>query len=127
MADEINGSSEHVAPGGEGAVNVSCRARKKTSKQPLIIVLAVAAFVIISSLLKQQVSINWVRDYQAGIEQAREENKPVLLAFYKKQMRFCTLMEQNTYNNRDVCRPFVFLILCLHHTHVFIKDVLYIL
>lgn len=76
--------------------------KKKSSKQPLIIVLGVVAFVIISSILQQEETIDWVRDYQGGIAQAEEENKPLLLAFYKKQMRFCTLMDQNTYNNSDV-------------------------
>lgn len=76
--------------------------KKKSSKQPLIIVLCVVAFAIISSIFQKEETIDWVRDYQAGIAQAEEQNKPVLLAFYKKQTRFCSLMDQNTYNNSDV-------------------------
>ena len=35
--------------------------------------------------VQQEETIDWVRDYQAGVEQAEKENKPILLAFYKKQ------------------------------------------
>lgn len=100
---EENFNQEHNDSGGKKATMPTASVvKKKASKQPWIIILAVVAFVIVSSIFKQEVTIDWVRDYQEGIEKAKKENKPILLAFYKKQMRFCTLMDQNTYNNSEV-------------------------
>ena len=47
-------------------------------------------------------SINWVEDYEQGIRLAAQLNKPVLLAFFKQNTRFCTDIQQNTYNNSAV-------------------------
>jgi hypothetical protein len=47
-------------------------------------------------------SIDWVEDYEQGIGLAAQLNKPVLLAFFKKNTRFCTDIQQNTYNNSAV-------------------------
>ena len=83
----------------EGAV---VSARKKRSRLPLVLLVVFVGFVILVFLTQKSEYINWIEDYQAGLAKAREQKKPVLLAFYKLHTRFCSLMSQNTYNNPDV-------------------------
>ena len=58
--------------------------------------------VTIVFLTQQKKPINWLEDYQQGVELAEDQNKPLLLAFYKLHTRFTTDMFQNTYSNPDV-------------------------
>jgi len=70
---------------------------------PLLVVFVVfIGFVTFVFLTQRKDTIEWVEDYEQGLKQARQQNKPVLLAFYKLHTRFCTLMTQNTYNDPDV-------------------------
>lgn len=80
----------------------SSSAPKKKTRSLLIILCVFVGFVTIVFLTQKKEMIDWVEDYQAGLEQARKQNKPVLLAFYKLHTRFCSLMDQNTYNNPEV-------------------------
>lgn len=66
--------------------------------------LAFFIFVVIAFLTHRRDTIDWIEDYDAGIKLAKEQNKPVLLAFYKLHTRFCSDMSQNTYNNPDVIK-----------------------
>ena len=71
--------------------------------RPLLVVFFVFfGFVTVVFLIQRKETIDWVKDYEEGLKQARQQNKPVLLAFYKLHTRFCTLMTQNTYNDPDV-------------------------
>ena len=71
--------------------------------RPLLVVFFVFfGFVTVVFLTQRKDTIEWVEDYEEGLKQARQQNKPVLLAFYKLHTRFCTLMTQNTYNDPDV-------------------------
>lgn len=78
---------------------------KNKSKQThglWVIFLVFAVFVGIVFLTQRKETIDWVKDYQAGIKLATEQNKPILLTFFKQNIGYCTYMEQNTYNNAAV-------------------------
>jgi hypothetical protein len=47
-------------------------------------------------LAQREDKIDWIEDYEAGLELARQQNKPVLIAFYKKFTQYCSNMEQDT-------------------------------
>jgi hypothetical protein len=67
-----------------------------------IIFLVFAAIVTIVFLTQKKVKINWIEDYQTGIELAKKQNKPLLLVFDKKFTRMSTDMWNNTYNRPEV-------------------------
>lgn len=74
----------------------------KPSRALRIVVMAFFVFVTIVFLTQKKESISWIEDYQAGIDLAKRQNKPVLLAFYKLHTRFSSDMRNNTYNHPDV-------------------------
>ena len=67
-----------------------------------ILLLVFLVFVIIVFLAAPRDTLDWIEDYDAGIEQARQQNKPVLLAFYKPTAPMSINMFDNTYNKSDV-------------------------
>ena len=75
---------------------------KRQLKPILVISVVFVCFVTIVFLAQKKDSIDWIEDYNAGIELAKKQNKPVLLAFYKRSTRFSTDMWNNTYNNPEV-------------------------
>ena len=78
-------------------------AGNKKQSRPLVIIFVVfLVLVAIVFLTQRKTSIDWVENYEAGLEQARQQNKPVLLAFFKANIRYCTEIVQETYNNPDV-------------------------
>lgn len=80
-------------------------AGKKTDvKFLLAIFLVFVGAVTVVFLTQKRGSIQWVTDYEAGLKLAREQNKPLLLAFYKENTHFCSLMHENTYSNPGVAK-----------------------
>ncbi|HUT29799.1 MAG TPA: DUF255 domain-containing protein [Sedimentisphaerales bacterium] len=77
-------------------------ARPKSTRGLLLISLVFLAFVTVVLLTQRKDTIDWVEDYETGLKLAREQNKPVLLAFYKKFTRFTTDTFENTYTDPGV-------------------------
>ena len=77
-------------------------AGKKRSRALWILFFVFFVFVASVFLTQHRDTIDWIEDYEAGIKLAKQQNKPILLAFYKLHTRFCSDMSQNTYNNPDV-------------------------
>lgn len=82
--------------------NTPLPAEKKQYRALWILLLVFFVFVAIVFVTQRRDTIDWVEDYEAGIKLAKQQNKPVLLTFYKLHTRFCSDMSQNTYNNPDV-------------------------
>ncbi len=82
--------------------NIRPSTGKKQSRAIWIVFLVFFAFVAIVFLTQRKASIDWVEDYQVGLELAKRQNKPVLLAFYKQFTIYSTRAINNTYNNPDV-------------------------
>ena len=71
--------------------------------RPLLVVFFVFfGFVTVVFLIQRKETIDWVEDYEEGLKQARQQNKPVLLAFYKPHAHFYIMMTHDTYNNSAV-------------------------
>ncbi|MCK5272278.1 MAG: thioredoxin family protein [Sedimentisphaerales bacterium] len=49
-------------------------------------------------------AIVWNSDYQAGIDQAKSQNKPILIAFHASWCPKCREMKQVTYHDPEVIR-----------------------
>ncbi|MHC4075149.1 MAG: DUF255 domain-containing protein [Planctomycetota bacterium] len=76
--------------------------QQKSFKSLWIIFVVFIVFVLFVFMTQKQTQINWVEDYQAGIDLAKKQNKPVLLAFYKMGTRYTSDMWENTYINPQV-------------------------
>ena len=75
---------------------------KKHHRALWILFLVFFVFVAIIFLTQHRDTIDWVEDYEAGIKLAKQQNKPVLLAFYKQDNSYYFKVMQTTYNNPDV-------------------------
>ncbi len=76
---------------------------QKRSNRPLFVILGIfVALVITVFLTQKKVSINWVTNYDAAVEIARQQNKPMLLAFYRPNEPMVTDTFNNTYNDPAV-------------------------
>ncbi|MCK5175417.1 MAG: DUF255 domain-containing protein, partial [Planctomycetes bacterium] len=88
------------SPSAEGAGPAPSR-KKAKSRLVWILPLFFLAMVIRVSLSPRLRPLKWVTDYAAGIEMAKQQNKPVLLAFYKADMRMCKDMWNHTYKDQE--------------------------
>lgn len=100
MADE--GFNNQDTPNPARPEDLNAPTRKKPSWALLIVFLVFSAFIATVFLTQRKVPIDWVEDYEEGLELAKKQNKPVLLAFYKQFTRMSTSTFNNTYNNPDV-------------------------
>lgn len=96
------GLSSRNAPSSASPKDINASTKKKSSRSLLVVFLAFAAFLTIVFLTQHKTPIDWVEDYQAGLELARKENKPVLLVFYKQFTPMSTDSFNDTYINPDV-------------------------
>ena len=96
------GSKRHGVPAGWKSDEVPPTAGRKQYRTLLILAAVFLGFLTVVFVFHKPRHINWVEDYQAGIELSRQQQKPLLLAFYKVHTRFCSDMEQNTYHNPGV-------------------------
>jgi thioredoxin-related protein len=70
---------------------------RKPYRSLVIIVLVFAVFWVTVFLKQKRTPIAWVTDYQAGVETARQQNKPLLLVFYKPNARLYNDASRDTY------------------------------
>ena len=70
----------------QAAMSASQPPKKKSSRQLLIISLVFLGLVIMVFISHEDPeSITWIEDYNTGLQKAKEQNRPVLLAFYKQR------------------------------------------
>jgi hypothetical protein len=73
---------------------------KKPSRTLLPFFFVFLVFITIIFLTQRKTTISWIENYQDGIELAKKQNKPVLVAFYKSYISTNTL--ERIYTNRYV-------------------------
>jgi hypothetical protein len=96
---------ENHAVSDQQGENTPVSTEAKSSRQLLMLFLVFFCLVVAVFLFRSdESSINWLKDYQAGIKMAKQKNKPVLLAFIKQQHRFSSDMQRNSYNNPEVIK-----------------------
>ena len=84
--------------------NISQASEKKYLRPLLILFLVFLAIVVIVFLTHRRDTINWVEDYDVGVNLAKQQNKPILLAFHKRNISFCQVMEQYVYNSPEAIK-----------------------
>ena len=71
----------------------------------LVAILVVVVVIIFNSDNEPDTpAIVWNSDYQAGIDQAKSRNKPILIAFHASWCPKCREMKQVTYHDPEVIR-----------------------
>jgi hypothetical protein len=78
---------------------------KNAQRKPhgVIFFIAVFAIVVIATLVfRDKPGIPWIEDYQAGLQQSGEMNKPVLACFYWKGGQFSSGMRRTTWRDPKV-------------------------
>ena len=99
-----NQKPDNGPPTSKGLGDVSSSAQKKQSRPLLIIFLVFFIFLVIVFLTQDKDTIDWIEDYETGIELAKKQNKPVLLAFYNQDISFCWRTKRGSYNNPKVIK-----------------------
>ena len=77
-------------------VNNSKPAAKKKSNFKWILLIVFIALIAKVILAPKEPEVAWL-DYESGIKIAKEQDKPILIAFYKAGNRFCNDMWGDTY------------------------------
>jgi len=76
---------------------------QRRSNRPLFVIIGIfVVLVIIVFMIQKKTSINWVTDYDAAVRLARQQNKPLLLAFYRPNEPMVTDTFNNTYSDPKV-------------------------
>jgi hypothetical protein len=97
-------ADNHDVSTGRTPKETSSHAGKKQSRALWIVILVFAIFVVAVFLTenKEDPANWWNKDYHAGIELAKQQNKPALLCFFKQGTRFSSDMWQDVYSRPDV-------------------------
>ena len=76
--------------------------KKKQTRALLTVFLVFFSFVTVVLITQRKDTIDWTEDYEAGLELAKQQNKPVLLVFCKKFTRYSSEMWQDFYSSPEV-------------------------
>ena len=77
--------------------DITHSAEKKPPRSLWMLFFVFFVFVALVFLTQRRDTINWVQDYEDGLELARRQNKPVLLAFYKLHTVYTSQTLRDTY------------------------------
>jgi thioredoxin-related protein len=111
MVDEDKNQDQVSPSGDKGASSCSTCSTCSCGSSPwhwLFVAMLVVVVIIIfnkrfnSHSEPDTPAIVWNSDYQAGIDQAKTQNKPVLLAFHSSGCFYCVKMKQSTYHDPEV-------------------------
>ena len=99
MENQIQGTEN---PNTEDAPPIEQESQKKSNRPLLIIMGIFVILVVIVFVFQRKSSIDWVTEYDIAVQKARQQNKPMLLAFYKPNAPMVTPTFQQTYTNPEV-------------------------
>lgn len=77
-------------------------AKPQKSAMRWLLPLILAALIVNIFLQKEKPTIDWIEDHSAGLKLAKEQKKPALLIFFKKNVGFCNDAWDGTYTNQTV-------------------------
>jgi hypothetical protein len=97
-------ADNHDVPAGRTLNEAPPSTGKKQSRLLWIIILVFIVFVVTVFLTenKEDPTGWWNEDYHAGIELAKQQNKPALLCFFKQGTHFSSDMWQDVYSKPKV-------------------------
>ena len=93
MKEKESDSNNHDVSAEKGLQDMSSQPKKNSYRTLRIIFLLFFGFIAVVFLTQNSDTINWIEDYHAGVETAKQQNKPIFLAFYKSYIPTKTLEE----------------------------------
>ncbi|MBN1504315.1 MAG: thioredoxin family protein [Candidatus Eisenbacteria bacterium] len=66
--------------------------------------MGVVLLCLLPGVLAGQDGIQWMTDYETGLERARIERKPVMIDFYTSWCYYCKVLDAKTYKDPEVVR-----------------------
>jgi len=100
MEEKESDSNNHDVSAEQGLQKTPSTAKKNSYRTLGIIFLLFFGFTAVVFLTQHSDTINWIEDYHAGVETAKQQNKPIFLAFYKSYIPTNTLEE--IYSNQNI-------------------------
>jgi len=100
MKETESDSNNHDVSAEKTPPNMASPAKKSSYRTVGIVFLIFLGFIAIVFLTQDSDTINWIEDYDAGVETAKQQNKPIFLAFYKSYIPTKTLEE--IYSNQNI-------------------------
>ncbi|MHC4738223.1 MAG: hypothetical protein ACYS9Y_04880 [Planctomycetota bacterium] len=100
MEEKDSDSNNHDISAEKRPQNMTSTAKKIPYRTLGIIFLLFFGFIAIVFLTQYSDTINWVEDYHAGVETAKQQKKPIFLAFYKSYIPINTL--DGIYSNQII-------------------------
>jgi hypothetical protein len=100
MEEKESDSNNHNVPAEQELQKTQSPAKKNSYRTLGIIFLLFLGFIAVVFLTQNSDMINWFEDYHAGVEAAKQQNKPIFLAFYKSYIPTKTLEE--IYSNQHI-------------------------
>lgn len=93
MEEKESERNSRNVPAEKGLQDMPSAAKKNSYRTLGIIILIFLVFTAIVFITQNSNTINWIEDYRAGVERAKQQNKPIFLAFYKSYIPTKTLEE----------------------------------
>ena len=62
--------------------------------------LLVCGFILITSATSY--AIDWIYSFDGGLEQAKEQDKPIMIDFYGESCSWCDVLDKKTYTDKEV-------------------------
>jgi len=93
MEEKESERNSRNVPAEKRLQDMSSPAKKNSYRTLGIIILLFFGFIAIVFLTQDSDTINWIEDYDVGVETAKQQNKPIFLAFYKSYIPTKTLEE----------------------------------
>ena len=99
--EDNNSNSDQQTPN-TSTQTAPAQQKKKNKFSFTWILLIVFALMIANNFRpKKTVSMNWF-DYETGVQTAQQQDKPLMIAFFKKGQKFSEDMLADTYKNQNI-------------------------
>ena len=103
-------ASENNKPSQSGAAgrpNTANPEKAKPKQRGWVFILIAVAIMIIIMFKESRKSIDWLDDYEVGIKQARQQDKPALILFVSSDTAYadtCKRMKSETYSKAEITK-----------------------
>ncbi|MBI9016450.1 MAG: thioredoxin family protein [Phycisphaerae bacterium] len=103
--NDIFEKKDDQTPQGQCSTNTSgCGCGCGLPKGWIFMMFGIVLVVILFNQSSSSPGVQWQNDLKAGLEQAKAEDKPVLLSFSASWCGYCDKMKKKVYNNEEVLK-----------------------
>ncbi len=99
---QTNSGNNDISTGRTPKETSALPGKKQSRSLWIIIFILVFAVITVRAFFRSDPTGWWEKDYNTGIQLAKQRNKPALICFYKQGTRFSSDMWQDVYSKSDV-------------------------